>query len=403
MFFLRNRSKVYVKPFRDRTGKTRGAVLAFDGKIRDDLLRRFNSNYAFEGDHIKNDGALSPHYILSLIGSGAGAVSLSSVMSGSLFMATASPSTLMTIGNGVGSAVMGTGGIVGQAPFIPVAGALMPVVVPLIAFQAISTIVIMKQFDGIHKRLNNIEQNVTRIIQQNEATFVGEIISAVNRVEEIEQHFAVSNRFTPEMIIRLSLIEASINPVFERYNCLFQSQAINSEASVKDLQFKQYDAYFAIFLSVLDLRIDLLRLKLAIQEHPGFMRSAAQRLIKKSERYKELWIEIGKTPDAVSTVSTELRQAVDAMDWWSKTMPGWLRGKRGERQQLEEKAEQFSKHAFQLNESLRDSVESAKEIGENIRQNLSKTESMPMNLIYWRDELGEHSYYTDDLQLRPAR
>jgi hypothetical protein len=341
--------------------------------------------------------------MLSLIGSGAGAVSLSSVMSGSLFMATASPSTLMTIGNGVGSAVMGTGGIVGQAPFIPVAGALMPVVVPLIAFQAISTIVIMKQFDGIHKRLNNIEQNVTRIIQQNEATFVGEIISAVNRVEEIEQHFAVSNRFTPEMIIRLSLIEASINPVFERYNCLFQSQAINSEASVKDLQFKQYDAYFAIFLSVLDLRIDLLRLKLAIQEHPGFMRSAAQRLIKKSERYKELWIEIGKTPDAVSTVSTELRQAVDAMDWWSKTMPGWLRGKRGERQQLEEKAEQFSKHAFQLNESLRDSVESAKEIGENIRQNLSKTESMPMNLIYWRDELGEHSYYTDDLQLRPAR
>ena len=54
----------------------------------------------------------------------------SSLLAGNVFLATVNPQTLMTIGTGVGSAVMGSTGIVAQAPFVAASTALIPVVAP---------------------------------------------------------------------------------------------------------------------------------------------------------------------------------------------------------------------------------------------------------------------------------
>lgn len=130
-----NRNKIIVKNFDNaETGKTEMALLAFNGNMRDSIIDNFNKHFIIEGDHIKNGGVASPKTILSLLGTGTGAIGLAGAASGQLFMATANPATLMSIGNGVGSAVMGASGIVSQAPFLPVAGALMPVLAPIIAF-----------------------------------------------------------------------------------------------------------------------------------------------------------------------------------------------------------------------------------------------------------------------------
>ena len=59
---------------------------------------------------------------------GAGSTAASSLLAGNVFMATVNPQTLMTIGTGVGSAVMGPAGIVAQAPFVAASTALIPVV-----------------------------------------------------------------------------------------------------------------------------------------------------------------------------------------------------------------------------------------------------------------------------------
>ena len=37
-------------------------------------------------------------------------------------------------------------------------------------------------------------------------------------------------------------------------------------------------------------------------------------------------------------------------------------------------------------------------LGKSIKNSLSKDEGM-MDLIYWEDENGQHSYYTDDLKI----
>ena len=226
--------------------------------------------------------------MLTVIGSGTGALGMSYAASGTLFMATANPATLMAIGSGVGSAVMGTGGIgiVAQAPFIPIAGAMMPVLAPLIAFQAINTIMIMAQFKPIHEKLDHIEKSIDRVLKRLEATFIGEIYSVSQRIEEIEINFKACNQFTPEMIIRLALIEDKVSPIFERYKFLYRAQEIEKHATTpadlkEDLNFKQNDAYFAIALSILDLRVDVLRVKLAIQDDAVYMKHSVGKLLEK--------------------------------------------------------------------------------------------------------------------------
>lgn len=392
------KNKIVVKNFDNpETGKTEMALLAFDGKMRDNIIEKFNQHFLIEGDHIKNGGVSSPKTMLSLLGSGAGALGLAGATSGQLFMATANPATLMSIGNGVGSAVMGTGvsGIVAQAPFLPVAGALMPVAAPLIAFQAISTIAIMKQFETVNQRLDKIQDTVNTILQRTEATLIGEVISASNRIAEIEQQFSICNQFTSDMIIRLSLLEDKINPIFERYNYLFKNQKIDSNMSPEDLHLKQTDAFMSIITSILDIRIDLLKMKINIQNNPGYMEFAAKNFVDKIDFYHDLWTGIQKNSSEIKEISTELKEAVSEMNWWQKNMPAWLLGKRKQRKEYEKKSEEFEKEALKHQIKFDTQIESAIELGKTIKNSILPESKM--SLIYWRDDLGEHSYYTDDL------
>ncbi len=401
MFSLIRRNRIYSKQFTSEQGEPAFCLLSFNGKIRDDVLKRFNETYSVRGTHVNNGGAISPGSILTLLGSGGGALGLSAAMSGQLFMATANPATLMAIGGGVGSAVMGAGGIVAQAPFIPIAGAIMPVAAPLLAFVAISTILVMKQFKGIHEKLNRIENISKRTLQRLEAICVGKLISAEHRLNDLEEQLRICNRFTPDMIIRLCLAEGEVNSLLERYSILYQTASINADAALDDLQFKENDAYLLIVSTILDLKIDFLRLRLAIQENPGWMNLAVDSLVNKVDQYKKLWSGIGSIPSLTHNVATELRGAVKEMGWWGQTMPSYLLGKRAKRVEREGKAALFDKQAWKSNDDLAKPVEAANFVGQTISQRLAEVGSI--GLVYWRDHHGEHSYYTDDFEVLPAQ
>ncbi len=391
-FFRKN--KIVVKKFNNKAENSEVALLSFDGKIRDKIIESLNNQFLIEGDHIKNGGKASPKAMLSLLGAGTGSLGIAGATSGQLFMATANPATLMTIGNGVGSAVMGTGGIVAQAPFIPVAGALMPVVAPLIAFQAISTITIMNEFKIVNKKLDNIQKTVNNIIKRNEATFVGEIISASNRITALEDEFSISSQFTNDMIIRLSILEDKVNPIFERYNYLYQNQNIDIDIEFEDLAFKQNDAFMAIISSILDIRIDLLKMKLNVQENPGYMETAAHQFKEKISYYNKLWVKIKDNAHDIQEISSQMTEVIEDMNWWQKRMPQWLGGKKEYRKDLERKAILFEHESLKHQIQFNNNVDKAIELGNTTTDGLSNQNMM--NLIYWRDENGEHSYYTDD-------
>src|SRR5215831_4438320 len=261
MWLLPHRSRIYTKTFSVENHSPAGALLLFKGKITNDLIAKFRDNYNVQGNYINEGGRISPQAIGTLLGASTGALGLSAALSGQLFMATANPATLMAIGNGVGSAIMGASGIIGQAPFIPLAGAIMPVVAPVLVFQMISTVMIVNQFKGIRDNLNRIQKEIDRILQRSEATFVGEIISAISKTDELDEQVSIGKHFSSDMTVRLCLLEDKVNPIFERYSFLYRGQSLDVATSPEDLRSKQHDAYLSIILGILDLRIDMLRLQ----------------------------------------------------------------------------------------------------------------------------------------------
>ena len=382
-------AKKQKKEFNNESGDSEVALLVFNRKISNQIIKSFNKQFSSEGNHIKNGGKASPMIMLSLLSKGTGSLGMPKATFGQLFVATANPETLMTIGNGVGSAVMGAGRIVSQAPFTPVDGA------PSFASQAISTITFMNEFKVVTKKLDDIQKFANSIIKRNEATFIGEIMSASNRIVDIENQFVISGQFTSDMMIRLAVLEDRINSIFERYHCLHKSQNIEMEMDVKDLKFKQTDAFMLIECSILDIQIDLLRMKLIIQENPGYIKKSAHQFKEKIDFYSELWASIKNNVKDIQDIVNAINETIEVMTWWQKQMPEWLGGKKEERKELQGKSVAFGKEISEHQTALKENINNAMKLKNTIEQGISKENTM--SLIYWQDENGAHSYYTNDL------
>jgi hypothetical protein len=396
MFFKKRFKKNFAQIYKSPDTGDKFALIAINGDMKSKILSKFNETFRIQGNNIINGGQVSDKCIPGLLAGGSGALGITAATSGTLFMATANPATLMAIGNGVGSAVIGAGGIVAQAPFIPLAGALMPVVAPLLAFQVLSTIMVLQQFNAINERLVSIEKTIYRIMQRNEAIFIGEAISACTRVDNLENEFRFSNKFNNDMIIRLALLEDKVNPIFERYKYLYDAQEISKKITSEDIGFKQTDAYMSIVMSILDLRIDVLKVKLTIQDNPWFMKDCLETMIEKVNRYEKLWTDIENSPKMIDELTQSLRDTVNDMNGWQKTMPSWIGGKRKERKELQSQASTLSKaNTVDKEQGISEVAKSAMVVGKAII-----AESQPATLLYWEDDSGKHSYYTDDILIK---
>jgi len=212
------------------------------------------------------------------------------------------------------------------------------------------------------------------------------------------EQFSICNQFTDGMIIRLALLEDKINPLFERYNYLYSNQNIDMKMSREDLKFKQTDAFMAIITSILDIRIDLLKMKLNIQENPGYMNKAAHQFTEKIDFYNKLWEDIRDNAEDIKEVSNDMKEAIEKMNWWQKNMPDWLFGKRKGRKELEKKSDIFEKESLQHQIKFKDNIEGAMKLGNTIKKSFDGENKM--SLVYWKDDTGEYSYYTDDLLIQ---
>lgn len=396
MFLKKNYSKNLVKIYECSESGEKFGLIALNGKMKEGILKSLYETFKAQGDHVNTGGKASELYIPALLAGGSGALGMTAATSGTLFLATANPATLMAIGNGVGAAVMGAGGIIAQAPFIPVAGAIMPVAAPLLAFQALSTIMILQQFNTINERLVQVEEKINRVLQRNEATHIGEIFSACTRLDILEKESSITSGFTEDMIIRLALIEDKVNSIFERYKYLYSIQAFDEDLNYVDLKYNQTDAYVSIILSILDLRVDILRLKLTIQENPGFLKHLAESTVEKVERYKKLWSDVEDSPNKVEQVSKSLKSAISNMNGWQKNMPSWLGGRRGERRELDKRESELSElNSYESTKDILTAVRNANELGNSLIESTQQ-----VSLLYWVDGYGKHSYYTNDIVIR---
>ena len=99
-------------------------------------------------------GVIDSAWLLPMLG--AGCTASSALNAGNVFLATANPATLMTIGNGVGTAVMGSTGIIVHAPFVAASSALIPVVAPVMLFTTVSSVMISARLDRAQRSLGRL-------------------------------------------------------------------------------------------------------------------------------------------------------------------------------------------------------------------------------------------------------
>lgn len=265
-------------------------MFEFQGQLRDLMVSSLKQTYLATGSYGSDAVAVSPQGAMSLasIGSSAGVGTISALTSPTLFVATANPDTLMRIGGGVGSAVMGAKGIVAQAPFVAVPSAMVTVG-PLLAIQAINTAMMMQQFQHIDRKLDVIKSTVDRAIARAEATHAGELLSASGIVDEIYGQYDAEGAFSTDMLIRLGLAERDVRRLTARFVQLVDANEVLLTKSPEDLQQANYDAHSAMLSSFLDLRISYLRLCVDLQENPKSMQVSMGSLKTKIDDSIELW------------------------------------------------------------------------------------------------------------------
>lgn len=371
------------------------ALLTVSGSLRDAMLARYREQWAKSGSLVSNGGKVAPSTILSVVGAAGGSAGLSTAMSGQLFIATANPATLMAIKGGVGSAVVSGGSIVGQAPFLAASSAIVPVVAPLIVFQAISTFMVMKQFALVRKDLARIERALERVLHRTEATFASELVAISQRLESLEEQFSDERQFSTDMIVRLALAEERVTALCERYKLLNGSQDIAFDASEVDLDFKVHDSRLAVIASSMGLRIGYLRLALSLQESPARTSRLVEAFVSLCDQHDNLLKAIKKEGKKTSALAKELDKAVESMSWYQGNMPGWLGGSRSERIESEQASEKLQRHRERQLQVERQEISAAKDLGKQARNTIGGSENLA--LVYWKDEFGEHSYYVEGL------
>lgn len=381
------------------------AVFEFQGELRNQLVSSLTAGYLANGRYTSDSRAISKQGATSLAvtGAAAGAMSLSTAFSSTLFMATANPATLMPLGGGigVGAAVMGPTGIIAQAPFIPVAAAL-PVVAPILAIQAITTAVILQQFKQVDQKLDSIKNMLDEALARAEATHTGELLAASDVVDEIYVQYEHCGEFSHDMLIRLALAERDVRALAERFYYLVESQASTSLEDITDVQRANYDAHAAMLSSFLVLRIAYLRVCVDSQENPKFVDASVERLRLKLESDIEFWQRLlhrsEEFRDAISAREAQLND----MNWAKRALPEFVGGKGAAAERdiatLKDAYLSTLESEKAIIESFSPLIESAKNVLHSLEQPSVTDEDSP-TLIFWRDELGDHAFSTKELQI----
>lgn len=376
------------------------AVFEFQGQLKDQILKDLTKSYLSTGRYTSDSRSISPQGMMALASTGVavGGGLLSTALSSTLFMTTANPASLMKIGEGVGSAVMGVQGIASQAAFLPVASSA-PIVIPILAMEALNSAIMMQQFQQVDKKLDGIKSALDVSIARTEATLTGKLLEASKIVDEVHHQYELGGSFSQDMLIRLALAEQDAGALVERFKYLVDSNDFTKIEDIDAAERSNFDAHSAMLATFVELRISYLRVCIDMQENPKYLSSSVtklkqeiktdidfwQRLMKRSERFRE----------AISQIDENLRD----MDWAKRHLPEFVGGKgaAGERKIKALKTAYTStlENELSLMEDFTALILSAKESLQTL-ENETPDERTP-TLVYWKDEQGDHSFSTNEL------
>lgn len=373
------------------------AVFEFQGRLRDLMLSSFRQGYLTTGSYLPDAKAVSTQGAMSIAvaGTSLGATALSASLASTLYVATADPSTLMKIGQGLGSAVMGTGGIVGQAPFLPVASSL-PVAAPILAIQVLTTAMMMQQFEQVDRKLDTIKNTLDRAIARIEATHTGELLASSYTVDDVYSQYSLEGSFSQDMLVRLALAERDVRALAARFRQLVEAQTTTNGAELSEVQQANYDAHSAMLASFVALRVAYLRVCVDMQENPKSVEASMQRLKGVIDDGIVFWQQLQGRSRIMKKEIRELEKKLQDMSWASRNLPA------GEAATLEKELAKRKEAYTATMESEREImsefhslIESAQATAKALDEIGSTSDGRSPTLVFWKDETGEHSFVTE--------
>ena len=267
----------------------------------------------------QSGGVIESAWLLPVLGGGSTAAS--SLLAGNVFLATVNPATLMTIGTGVGSAVMGsTGTIIAQAPFVAASSALIPVVAPMMLFTTVSSVMLCARLDRVQRALGRLFEVVERVRRLLDAEDYARFETAAERIDEIRSEFEDCRRFASDVPDRLARVEHDVSLLRSKYGVMMTGD-VDSEDDARSAVSGLNRFFLA---SLYDIQVDLLQLYLALQDDPEVVESRRSRLQEKIERYAEKFRRV-LDDDQVGAYHRKLKDD-SAKSRWAFRPPGdWRR------------------------------------------------------------------------------
>lgn len=346
------------------------------------------------GKPFETGGALSTSCLPLL---GAGSVAASSLAAGNVFLATANPATLMSIGSGVGSAVMGTGGVVAQAPFIAASTAILPVVAPLAILMSVSSTMLSARFDRLQTSLDNLTEAIHYLMKRDINDDCARALSALARLQDIAGEWDLSHRFTDDMKVRLALVERDLSVARFKHGLAINEPAPGkyTGAAVASAELKMrtmpVEWHLYALSSVAGIHAEGLRLRLAVQENSADLARRIEALDASIQAFRRGAGELLE--------GNWLERYLEALEKSLKKTGLWQVFQRRRRKVLENTAEKAKairdNELAQVQDSVRSWLQAMEKRDEIARQ---------QTIVYYRDENGEgepKSCYTADLRLEP--
>ncbi len=296
----------------------------------------------------------------------------------------------MAVKGGVGSAVMGTTGIVAQAPFIAASTAIVPVVLPVMFFMTVHSMMTSVRFDRLEASLNRLAQMVEEVLKRDVAEDYGEVLSALSRLQDISSEFEGSRRFTDEMKIRLALVERDLNAVHYKYD-LLTGRTLSTETGAKLVP---TDQHLYAMSGVASVYVDRQRLRLALQDNPDDVARRVMELHQKVQRTRKGFANLLDDNPLVQ-YQNELNQSLEDMVWWER-----MYSRRDEKYELKSAralaSELYSSDLIPVLDSIQSWSDSIGDLDDA---------GLAQSIVYYRDDDGAgtlKAYYTGDLRLEPA-
>ena len=336
----------------------------------------------------RSGGVIDSAWLLPMLGVGSAATS--SLFAGNVFLATANPATLMTIGAGVGSAVMGPTGIVATAPFVAATGALIPVVAPVVLFTTISSVMMSARLDRVQTtlgRLFDVVEHVRRLLL---AEDYAKFEVAAERIEEIRSEFEDCQRFASDVPVRLSAVADHVSELRSKYR-LLGTEDIHSEEDARSAVLSLSRFFLA---SLYDIQVDLLRLNLALQNDPDVVKSREPELRKKIAQYSKDFRQLLDN-DPVGVFHRKLKGDLPKSRW-SYLPRAWRRRFGGELATTVRNVREIRKDFRSVQTGIRKWTEAFE---------TAAAESHQQSIVFYREPDGARTlraYHTGDVRLERA-